>query len=95
MHPTINPHPASQEPVRAPLHCESKEARPITFFQSLSAAGFAATAISYGPGRMGFGLFVPELKSVFSMSSSAVGLVSSLGFAGFFVGLLIAQWLLN
>ncbi len=44
---------------------------------------------------MGFGLFVPEFKSAFSMSSSAVGLVSSLGFAGFFVGLLIAQFFLN
>lgn len=64
-------------------------------YQDLSAAGFAATAISYGPGRMGFGLFVPEFKSAFSMSSSAVGLVSSLGFAGFFIGLLIAQFFLN
>ncbi|MFA8388133.1 MAG: MFS transporter [Pelagibaca sp.] len=61
----------------------------------MSAAGFAATAISFGPARMGFGLFVPEFKSAFSMSSSAVGLVSSLGFAGFFVGLLVAQFLLN
>ena len=63
----------------------------MTFFHSLSAAGFAATAISYGPGRMGFGLFVPEFKSAFLMSSSTVGLVSSLGFVGFFIGLLIAQ----
>ncbi|WP_292069621.1 MFS transporter [Marivita sp. XM-24bin2] len=72
-----------------------REGLRITFFQSLSAAGFGATAISFGPARMGFGLFVPEFKSAFSMSSSAVGLVSSLGFAGFFVGLLIAQFLLN
>jgi hypothetical protein len=27
------------------------------FFQSLSATGFVATAIRYGPARMGFGLF--------------------------------------
>ena len=67
----------------------------MTYFQSLSAAGFAATAISFGPARMGFGLFVPEFKSVFSMSQSMVGLVSSIGFAGFFVGLLIAQFFLN
>jgi predicted MFS family arabinose efflux permease len=40
---------------------------------------------------MGFGLFVPEFRSAFSMSTSAVGFVSSLGFSGFFVGLLIAQ----
>jgi len=66
----------------------------MTFFQSLSAAGFAATAISYGPARMGFGLFVPEFRSTFSMSDTGVGLVSSLGFGGFFVGLLAAQVLL-
>jgi predicted MFS family arabinose efflux permease len=67
----------------------------MTYFQSLSAAGFAATAISFGPARMGFGLFVPEFRSVFSMSQSMVGLVSSIGFAGFFAGLLIAQFFLN
>lgn len=67
----------------------------MTFFQTLSAAGFTATAISYGPGRMGYGLFVPEFKSAFSMSTFAVGMVSSLGFAGFLVGLLIAQFLLG
>ncbi|SDY64309.1 MFS transporter [Citreimonas salinaria] len=67
----------------------------MTYFQSLSAAGFAATAISFGPARMSFGLFVPEFRSAFSMSTSQVGLVASLGFAGFFVALLIAQFLLN
>lgn len=66
----------------------------MTYFRSLSAAGFAATAISYGPGRMGFGLFVPEFRSEFAMSASAVGFVSGLGFFGFFLGLIIAQLLL-
>ncbi|MDT0684153.1 YbfB/YjiJ family MFS transporter [Roseicyclus sp. F158] len=76
--------------------CDLTNRRPIiTYFRTLSAAGFAATAISYGPGRMGFGLFVPEFRSAFSMSTSAVGIVSSLGFFGFFVGLLIAQAMLN
>lgn len=43
---------------------------------------------------MGFGLFVPEFQGVFSLSSSMVGMISSLGFLGFFIGLLIAQCLL-
>ncbi|MCC6000999.1 MAG: MFS transporter [Pararhodobacter sp.] len=67
----------------------------MTHFQSLSAAGFAATAISFGPARMGFGLFVPEFREAFSLSSSAVGFLSSLGFVGFLIGLLVAQALLN
>ncbi len=67
----------------------------ITHAPSLSAAGFAATAISYGPGRMGFGLFVPEFRAVFSLDATSVGLISSLGFAGFFAALLLAQVQLN
>ena len=34
---------------------------------------------------------MPELKSAFSLSTSAIGFLSSLGFLGFFIGLLIAQ----
>lgn len=64
-------------------------------FHRLSAAGFAATAISYGPARMGFGLFVPEFRTAFSMSTTTVGLVSALGFLGFFLGLLITGRLLD
>jgi predicted MFS family arabinose efflux permease len=60
----------------------------------LAAAGFAATAIGYGPARMGFGLFVPELRAAFGLSSATVGYVSSLGFLGFFLGLIAAQAML-
>jgi len=67
----------------------------ITSFGPLSVAGFAATAVSFGPGRMGFGLFVPEFRSAFSMSTATVGFVSSTGFLGFFFALLISQSLLT
>ncbi|MGX1101178.1 MFS transporter [Amorphus sp. MBR-141] len=63
----------------------------MTPFWKLSGAGFAATAITYGPARMGFGLFLPELRSVFAISTETAGLVSSLGFVGFFAALLISQ----
>ena len=43
---------------------------------------------------MGFGLFVPEFRAEFGMSSAAVGFVSSLGFLGFLLGLLAAQAML-
>ena len=64
-------------------------------FWKLSAAGFAATAIAYGPARMGFGLFLPELKAAFPISTQAAGFLSSLGFSGFFVGLLAAHLALS
>ncbi|WP_128292474.1 MFS transporter [Afifella aestuarii] len=63
----------------------------MTPFWKLSAAGFAATAIAYGPARMGFGLFLPEFRSAFGISTQTAGLISSLGFFGFFAGLLISQ----
>lgn len=44
---------------------------------------------------MGFGLFVPEFRTEFAMSTAMVGLVSSLAFLGFLLGLLIAQALLE
>ncbi|MCP3056140.1 MFS transporter [Aurantimonas marianensis] len=59
----------------------------------LSAAGFAATAITFGPARMGFGLFLTEFKSAFSMSTGIAGVVSGIGFFGFLLGLLIGYWM--
>jgi len=59
-------------------------------FWKLAAAGFTATAVTYGPARMGFGLFVPEFRSTFSLSTGTAGLVSGLGFLGFLLGLLAA-----
>ncbi|KPQ06712.1 MAG: Arabinose efflux permease [Rhodobacteraceae bacterium HLUCCA12] len=43
---------------------------------------------------MGYGLFVPEFRAAFSMSSSEVGAIASLGFIGFFLALLTAEALL-
>lgn len=63
----------------------------MTPFLKISAAGFAATGIAYGPARMGFGLFLTEFRPTFSITDQTAGLLSSLGFAGFLVGLVIAQ----
>jgi len=59
-------------------------------FWKLSAAGFAATAITYGPARMGFGLFLSEFRDDFTLSTGMAGLISSLGFLGMLVGLVAA-----
>ena len=65
----------------------------MTPFRTLSAAGFAATAITYGPARMGFGLFLPQFKPAFSMSTGTAGLISSLGFLCFVLALLVSQFM--
>ncbi len=59
-------------------------------FWRLSAAGFAATAVTYGPARMGFGLFLSEFRSAFSLTTETAGLVSGLGFLGMLLGLIAA-----
>ena len=65
----------------------------MALFWKLSLAGFAATAITFGPARMGFGLFLPQFRDSFSLTSTSAGLLSGLGFMGFFAGLLIGQHL--
>ena len=43
----------------------------------LGLAGFAATAVAYGPARVGYGLFVPDFREAFGLSTGAAGLVGS------------------
>ncbi|MGR3494155.1 MFS transporter [Citreimonas sp.] len=66
----------------------------MTGLWAISTAGFLATAMTYGPARMGFGLFLGEFRSDFSLSTGMAGLISTLGFSGFLVGLLVAYALL-
>ena len=59
-------------------------------FLTLSIAGFAATAISFGPARMGFGLFLSQFRDSFGIGTTMAGLISGAGFAGFLLGLIAA-----
>lgn len=53
----------------------------------LALAGFAATAVSFGPGRIGFGLFLPRLRDSFELTAPEAGLITSLTFASFLLAL--------
>jgi predicted MFS family arabinose efflux permease len=59
----------------------------------LTAAGFAATAVAFGPARMGFGLFLPAFREEFALSTSTAGLIASGGFLAFLLALLASAWL--
>ncbi len=59
----------------------------------LAAAGFVATAIAFGPARMGFGLFLPAFREDFALSTTAAGLVASGGFLAFLLALPLTAWL--
>ncbi|WP_166175307.1 MFS transporter [Rubrobacter tropicus] len=62
----------------------------------LGAAGFCAIAVSFGPARAGYGLFLPQFRDEFGLSIQLSGLVASGLQAGYLVslvavGLLVAR----
>ncbi|MCG6115661.1 MAG: MFS transporter [Mesorhizobium sp.] len=59
----------------------------------IAVVGFIATAVAFGPGRMAYGLFLPQLKEEFSFGTGAAGGIASFAFAAFFLGLLLTGWL--
>jgi predicted MFS family arabinose efflux permease len=56
-------------------------------------AGFAATAVAYGPARTGYGLFVPDFREEFGISTGVAGVIGS-GLQGGFLLALVATVLL-
>lgn len=53
----------------------------------LGLAGFSATAVAYGPARVGYGLFVPDFRQGFGLSTAAAGLIGSGLQAGYLLAL--------
>ncbi len=58
----------------------------------VATAGFAATAISYGPARMGFGLHLPQIEADLNLASATAGAISAGLFAAFVVATIAASW---
>ena len=67
----------------------------MTWGKHLAIAGFGATAIAFGPARMGFGLFLPEFRQSFDLSTSLAGLIASAGFVAFLLALPLTAWLVR
>ncbi len=65
----------------------------LTAATRLTAAGFVATAVTFGPARMGFGLFLPGFRQDFALTTSTAGMIASGGFLAFLVGLLLSAWM--
>jgi predicted MFS family arabinose efflux permease len=59
----------------------------------LALAGFIATAVAFGPARMGFGLFLPAFRQDFALSTTLAGFVASAGFLAFLLALPLTAWL--
>ena len=62
---------------------------------AFAMVGFSATAVTFGPARMGFGLFLPVFRSEFALSTETAGLIASAAFSAFLVALPLSAVLLN
>jgi sugar phosphate permease len=62
----------------------------------LALAGFFATTVAFGPARNGYGLFLPDIREEFELSTVTLGYIASGLYAGYLaalcaVGLLVAR----
>lgn len=55
----------------------------------LGLAGFVATAVTFGPARNGYGLFLPEIREEFGLSTQMLGFIASGLYAGYLAALLV------
>lgn len=60
---------------------------------SIAIGGALGTAVAFGPARMGYGLFLPNFREAFSLSTAQSGLIASGAFAAFFGALLLSAYL--
>jgi MFS family permease len=54
----------------------------------LSLAGFSATAVTFGPARNAYGLFLPDIRDEFGLSTEVLGFMASGLYAGHLAALL-------
>lgn len=58
----------------------------------VGVAGFVTTAVSFGPARSAYGLFLPEIRAGFDLSTSTLSMIAAVGYAGFLIGLIAAYF---
>ena len=66
---------------------EQRSGRSITW---LVAPGLGMIAVTYGLARFAYGLFLPEMREVFDLSESVLGLIGAGSYAGYCFAVVIA-----
>jgi len=61
--------------------------------RGLTAAGLAIVAATYGLARYCFGLFLPDIRHEFALSSEVIGLIAGLSYAGYLAATFAGSWL--
>jgi predicted MFS family arabinose efflux permease len=64
-------------------------ARPVAAEWQIALAGLTVIAVSYGFARYGFGLFVPQIRREYGLSTSALGLIGSATYVGYLAALIL------
>lgn len=54
------------------------------------SAGVGAVAVGYGLARYGYGLFLPDIRAAFGLSSAALGLIASTAYASYLLAVVSA-----
>lgn len=57
--------------------------------RQLAAAGLLAIAVAFGFARYGYGLFVPEFRNAFGLSTEALGFIAAGAYASYLAALLV------
>ncbi|RJN32507.1 MFS transporter [Nesterenkonia natronophila] len=60
---------------------------------TIGLAGMSMIAVAFGFARYGYGLFVPEFRDEFDLSTETLGLISGATYASYLAGLLLAAYL--
>jgi predicted MFS family arabinose efflux permease len=55
----------------------------------IALAGLSLIAVSYGFARYGFGLFLPQLRDEYGLSTSTLGIIGSATYAGYLTALIL------
>lgn len=61
--------------------------------RGLTAAGLAIVAVTYGLARYCFGLFLPDIRQEFGLSSELIGLIAGLSYMGYLAATFAGSWL--
>jgi sugar phosphate permease len=69
--------------------CPDAPARPAASEWQVAIAGLAVIAVSYGFARYGLGLFVPQIRDEYGLSTSALGIIGSATYAGYLAALIL------
>ncbi|WP_428674983.1 YbfB/YjiJ family MFS transporter [Roseibium sp.] len=67
--------------------------RPPGKARNLTAAGLAIVAVTYGLARYCFGLFLPEIRLEFGLSTETVGLIAGSSYVGYLAATFLGAWL--